>query len=94
MKLLKQNNVILGIVLGILTPIAGYLILWLLNRGAEIWFNDGETILLEDTIRMTSIFLNIFIYIPYLKHARYENTGRGILLVTFIGVVIIFLTMI
>lgn len=93
MKLLKKNNIYFGIFMGMLAPVAGYFLLMLLNQYIEVTFNYGHTVLKEDTIRMTSIFLNLFVYIPYLNKKEYEMTGRGVLLVTFIGVIIIFLTM-
>jgi hypothetical protein len=93
MKLLKKNNVFLGIVLASIAPFLAYGLLYLLNNALEIWLNAGNIVVKQDTLRMTSIFLNLFIFIPYLKHDRYERTGRGVLLVTFIGVVILFLTM-
>lgn len=93
MKMLKKNSVFLGVVLALLAPIASYTIIWYLNRGFEIWANDGDRILKHETILMGSIFLNLIIFIPYLKLDRYERTGRGVLLVTFVGVVVLFLTM-
>jgi len=94
MKLLQKNNVGFGIVMGLLGPIAAFGVLYLINAGLVHWFNDGQEVLQQDTILMTSLFMNLFIYIPYLKKDTYERTGRGILLVTFIGVVILFITMI
>jgi hypothetical protein len=93
MKLFKTNNIFFGMFMGVLAPVAGYFVLMLLNQYMETSLNYGQTVLKEDTIRMTSVFLNLFVYIPYLNKKEYEMTGRGVLLVTFTGVIIIFLTM-
>lgn len=79
--------------MGILGPLAAYAVIYFLNHYASEALNDGRSILKEDTIRMTSVFLNLFIYLPYLHKKEYEMTGRGVLLMTFIGVILIFLTM-
>lgn len=92
MKLLRKNSIWVGIVLAALAPVVSYLLLTGINYTFEHWLHSGNTILREDTILLTSVFLNLFIFIPYLKFDKYEKTGRGVLLVTFTGVVILFLT--
>ncbi|MFO7722932.1 MAG: hypothetical protein R6V49_06880 [Bacteroidales bacterium] len=91
MKFFKRNNIYFGILLALITPVVSYLLLMLLNYGLESWFNQGEEVIKQKTLLMSSVFLNLFIYIPYIKSAKYERTGTGVLLVTFIGVVLLFL---
>lgn len=93
MKFLKTNNIFFGIVLAIFTPAISLSILLALNHGLEIWINEGKPLMKLNTLFMASIFLNLFIFFPYLKYDKYEKTGRGVLLITFLGVVILFLTM-
>ena len=92
MKFLQKNNVFFGILLGLLTPGAAFGLLFLANA-ALVNLNHGQEVLRLDTMLMTSLFLNLLIFLPYLKKERYDRTGRGILLVTFVGVVILFITM-
>jgi hypothetical protein len=94
MKILRKNNIYLGILFGILGPLVAYAIFSLINNYLSGALNDGRAILKEDTIRMTSVFINLFIYLPYLNKKEFEMTGRGILLATFTGVILIFLTMV
>lgn len=92
-KLFDRNNIFFGIALALVAPLVSYSLLWLINRAIEIWINDGDAVLKHETLIMTSILLNLVIFIPYLKLDRYERTGRGVLLVTFVGVVFLFLLM-
>ncbi len=92
-RLLKHNNIYLGILLAMVAPVISYGLLWLINLGIEEGFNDGSPVLQRETLLMSSIFLNLIIFLPYLKSDKYDRTGRGVLLVTFIGVVILFLTL-
>jgi hypothetical protein len=91
MKFFKLNNIYFGILLALVTPFVSWLILWSVNHGLETWLNQGEEVIKKQTMLMSSVFLNLFIYIPYIKSAKYERTGTGVLLVTFVGVVLLFL---
>jgi len=94
MKIFRKNNIYLGILFGVLGPLVAYALFSGINIYLSGALNDGVEILKEETIRMTSVFINLFIYLPYLKRKEYEMTGRGILLATFTGVIIIFITMV
>jgi hypothetical protein len=89
-KLVKKDNIYVGIILGVVTPAAIFFVLWLLIKLLTLYVNDGRAILSEKTIFLTSIFLNPVIYVKFLKKDEYDRTGRGILLVTFIAVVLYF----
>ncbi len=91
MKMLKKNNLFLGIGLAAVAPALSFMVLYFLNDLFQHWLRDGQMILTLDTMLMTAIFLNLFIFMPYLKTNQYERTGRGVLLVTFVGVVVLFL---
>lgn len=93
MKLFDRNNIFFGIVLALVVPFISYALLWLINHAIEVWINEGDAVLKHQTLVMAAILLNLVIFIPYLKLDRYERTGRGILLVTFVGVVFLFLLM-
>jgi hypothetical protein len=78
-------------VLALITPFLSWLLLSGVNYALEHWFNGGEEVIKHQTLLMSSVFLNLFVYIPYIKSTKYERTGTGVLLVTFVGVVLLFL---
>lgn len=77
-------------ILGVVTPIVIFFILWLIMKMLTLYVNDGQTILSAKTMLITSIFLNLVIYVKFIKKDEYDKTGRGILLITFIAVVLYF----
>ncbi|MDT8309480.1 MAG: hypothetical protein RQ866_08100 [Bacteroidales bacterium] len=90
MKLVKKDNIYIGMILGVVTPIVIFFILWLIMKMLTLYVNDGQTILSAKTMLITSIFLNLVIYVKFIKKDEYDKTGRGILLITFIAVVLYF----
>ncbi len=89
-KLVKKDNIYIGMILGVVTPIVIFFILWLIMKMLTLYVNDGQTILSAKTMLITSIFLNLVIYVKFIKKDEYDKTGRGILLITFIAVVLYF----
>ncbi len=78
-------------VLALLAPLASYGILTAINLFLKSIANTETEVMLKSTIILTSIFLNLFIFIPYIRKEKYERTGRGVMLVTFVAVVAYFL---
>lgn len=93
MKLLQKNSVGFGVLMGVLGPATALGLLYLINLLLVQGFNEGAEVLRFDTMIITSLFMNLFIFLPYLRKDKYERTGRGILLVTFTGVVVYFMTL-
>jgi hypothetical protein len=91
MNLFKKNNIYFGILLAVAAPAVAFGILYLLDLGLVAFLNNGKEVMQQDTLVLTSIFLNLFIFLPYIRNEKYERTGRGVMLVTFIGVVVYFL---
>lgn len=78
-------------VMAVLAPFAAFGVLSAINLLLkELSGNEGN-VMLPETIILTSIFLNLFIFIPYIRKEKYERTGRGVMLVTFVAVVVYFL---
>ncbi|MFP4288372.1 MAG: hypothetical protein ACOC2E_00210 [Bacteroidota bacterium] len=83
--MLKKDNWILGIVMGGLMPLVIYLLIlgamkqWgTVNEQLEIYYLKKSTMLL------IGIFSNLFTFRYYMVNLKYDKTGRGILLTTFV----------
>jgi len=78
----KRNSMAFGAMLAAVIPAILFLLIEELftvkQNGMDVPRFD------EATILVLSIFVNIIPFSYYMKHAEYEKTGRGILLVTFI----------
>ena len=77
---LRRDNIWMGILLGILLPLLLFGILYgiLLRTG-----NIKENITMQK-ILLLSILPNLFLLRYYLLKLKYDLTGRGILLATFL----------
>jgi len=86
---LKKDSMILGVIMGLLLPLITYFIL---NRGIfltkEIF--DLDSIISNNKLMLISIFINLFTLRYYFVTLKYEKSGRGILLVTFIYIIAYF----
>ncbi len=83
--MLKKDNWILGIALGIIVPLVVYALLW---KGMEYWAEINPrlnpNLLKKSTFQLAGIFVNMFTFRYYMVNLRYDKTGRGILLSTFL----------
>lgn len=82
--MLKRDSWFLGIAIGLVLPFASYFILdygiQLISKlmiGKAIQFTVG-------TLQVISIFTNVLPFRYYMINLKFDYTGRGILLVTFI----------
>jgi hypothetical protein len=83
--MLKKDNMILGVGLGILLPVVVYaIIFFIMSTWGAIDPTRGIYILKPSTMQLISIFSNLFIFRYYMVNLKFDKTGRGILLVTFI----------
>ena len=82
----NRNSLWLGIVIGIAMPLIlyglMYLVLLLYNHYAE-----GEVILNERMLQIIAPVANLLFIRYYFVTRKYEDTGRGVLLVTFVYVI-------
>ncbi len=88
-KILKKDHIWLGIVLGILMPIFLYGIIYGINE-LICYFFHLYVLLVPSTMYLIAIVSNIFVFRYYMVKIKYDRTGRGILLVTFIYILIYF----
>lgn len=87
--MLKKDSMILGIVMGLLIPVAAFGILYGLNMLAKGIFHIAP--LRIPTIVVASIFINALVFRYYLINLKKDLTGRGILLSTFILALVYFI---
>jgi len=87
---LKKDSMILGVIMGLLLPLITYFIL---NKGIfltkEIF--DLDSFISNNKLMLISIFINLFTLRYYFVTLKYEKSGRGILLVTFIYIIAYFM---
>jgi len=88
--MLKKNSWILGIVLGILTPLTAYGIMYYANIFISEEIFSKPPIFRDLTIRVIAVVSNILVFRYYMVTLKYDYTGRGILLVTFMTVIAFF----
>ncbi len=82
--MLKKDNWILGIALGILVPLIIYGIIFAaMSQWGTIDENLNIYIVKESTMQLAGIFANMFTFRYYMVNLKYDKTGRGILLATF-----------
>lgn len=80
--MLKKDNWILGIVMGLLLPVVVFfVILFALKTWGTV---NGQIPIRESTLQLVAIFTNLFTFRYYMVKLKYDKTGRGILLTTFI----------
>ncbi len=87
---LQKDNIWLGLGLAILTPIILYFILQFSIDFLSVKFSYGIPLVSVLNIQLISAFLNLFIFKSYLIKKEYEMTGRGVVIATFIYVLIHF----
>lgn len=82
----NRNSLWSGIVIGILMPLILYGLMYI---GLLIYNNyaGGETMLNETMLQIIAPVVNLFFIRYYFVTKKYEDTGRGVLLVTFVFVI-------
>ena len=82
----NRNSLWLGIVIGIAMPLIlyglMYLVLLLYN-----YYAGGEAIMNESMLQIIAPVANLLFIRYYFVTRKYEDTGRGVLLVTFVYVI-------
>jgi len=86
---IKRDSWLLGIILGMIVPIVVYaLIMWVLNHlgkadGLQYYPNPKAPAL-------AGLAVNLLAFRYYMVNLRFDKTGRGIILVSFVMVIAIF----
>jgi hypothetical protein len=92
-KLFNQDNFILGVVIGIIAPWILFGILYLLNIlfGEIIFKVPSPPLLKTSTLQLIAIVVNVFVMRQYLVKLKFDKTGRGLLIVTFVYILVYFI---
>jgi len=89
MNKLRTDSIWLGIILGVLVPSITYGLFYLIGVFVDN-ASGKENVLNSETIGLISIFSNLFLLRYYLLKLKYDLTGRGILLITFVSTILYF----
>lgn len=81
--MLKRDSWWLGAGLGAILPVVFYLIILAVMRQ---WgtVSEGIYLLKSSTMMLLALFSNLISFRYYMVNLKYDRTGRGILLVTFL----------
>jgi membrane protease YdiL (CAAX protease family) len=87
-KIFHRDSFLFGIGLGVVIPLIFFGILYAIS----ICFSPaGKDYLIKlPTIVLVSVFTNLFTFRHYLIKLKFDRTGRGILLMTFISAIAYF----
>lgn len=88
-KLLNKDSHVTGVVIGLILPILGFLLAYSLIYLLDLLFNIHLSQYLQE-LKMVGIAFNLWPIRFYFVKKKYELTGRGVLLITFIYVLIYF----
>ncbi len=86
-KLFRQDNFILGIVMGAISPWISLGILYLLNMLFRDIILKVPTLVQMSTLELIAIVVNVIMMRQYMVKLKYDKTGRGLLFVTFIYII-------
>ncbi len=86
----KKDVLFIGVIIGIITPFVVYLIV---HFGLYLAENILQKQELLDTLskQILSIVPNLLIFRYYFVKLKFEKTGRGMLLATFVIIILCFL---
>ena len=85
----KKDSMILGVIMGLVLPVIFYAILFSLFFIIREIFSLGNFIT-NNKIMLIAIFINLFPLHYYFVTLKFDQSGKGILLVTFIYIVAYF----
>lgn len=84
-RFFQQDNMIFGVILGILLPLLTWLLIRLIVNDLMPYFTgDAMPFIKSSTVSLIAIFTNLFSMRYYLLRLKFDFTGRGILISTFV----------
>ncbi len=87
--MLNKDTWTLGIIIGLLLPAVVYgLVLLILSPHGYV--EDGIYLFRPEVPALIAVFSNLFPFRYYMVNKKYDRTGRGILLVTFLMAILCF----
>jgi hypothetical protein len=89
-KIFKQDSLLLGLITGIIAPWVLFAVLYYLFEWIGMLFLHIPYFLRTSTIELLSIVVNVFAMRYYMVKLRFEKTGKGFLIITFIYILAFF----
>ena len=89
-KIFNQDNIFLGIIIGAIVPWIILGILYFLNIQIGKLVIHIPYFLRTSTLQLVAIVVNVFIMRYYMVKLKFEKTGKGLLLMTFIYIIAFF----
>lgn len=86
---LKQDSYLLGVLMALLLPVVVYGVMHGIIVVLESTFENMVAIKMKHLV-LVSIMLNLLPMRSYLISYKYDKTGRGILAITFIYMIVFF----
>ena len=86
----KKDTFLFGLLVGLVLPVLAYVVLYLGGILADK-FSGGEFIIDKNDILLISIFVNLFPLRYYFVTLKFEQTGRGVILMTFVLGILFFI---
>jgi hypothetical protein len=88
--MLKRDSIYFGSLMGLITPLIVFTILYFLLELVEMvfaleWLNE------RPAVKLISVALNLLLIRYYFARLKFENTGRGLLITTFVYVIAYFI---
>ena len=90
MKTLNKNHFLFGFIIGIFFPALLYGIIWIINL-IVLKINGAASGLDAESHILLSFVGNLLILRYYFINLKYDKTGRGILVITFISIILSFI---
>jgi hypothetical protein len=87
---LKSNNFLTGAVIGLIIPLPAAFIFALLTRLLQLSFHIFTSVRMADMF-LLGLAINLIVMRYYIRKLKLENTGKGILVVTFALVAVFFI---
>jgi hypothetical protein len=85
---LKSNNFLTGAIIGLIIPVPAAFVFASLTRLIQITFHVLTRVRMADMF-LLGLAVNLIVMRYYIRKLKLENTGKGILVVTF-GLVAVF----
>ena len=89
-KIFKRDNLLFGLLFGAVVPCILFGLLYALNRWVSNLFHHEQTIIQTSTLQLIAIVVNVLMIRQYLSKWKYDKTGKGVLLVTFVYIIAFF----
>jgi hypothetical protein len=89
--MLKKDNIAFGVLIGLVLPILVFGLLWFISLLVKVegaWARPFQ----KDNMMLLAVMLNLIPMRIYMVRYKLDKTGRGLLLITFVLIVVYFIS--